>query len=85
MNKQHKCRKFTSEAENDNSFSFLDIKITHHNQQFKHLFIENQLLVVYLCNLKVILDQLYKKSLIDTRLFRCFLVCFDHNLFHLEV
>ena len=35
MNKQHKCLKFTSEAENDNSFSFLDIKITHHNQQFK--------------------------------------------------
>ena len=35
MNKQHKCLKFTSEAENDNSFSFLDIKITRHNQQFK--------------------------------------------------
>ena len=35
MNKQHKCLKFTSEAENDNSFSFLDIKITHNNQQFK--------------------------------------------------
>ena len=30
MNKQHKCLKFTSEAENDNSFSFLDIKITRH-------------------------------------------------------
>ena len=35
MNKQHKCLKFTSEAENGNSFSFLDINITHHNQQFK--------------------------------------------------
>ena len=29
-NKQHKCLKFTSEADNDNSFSFLDIKITRH-------------------------------------------------------
>ena len=35
MNKQHKCIKFTSEAERDNSFLFLDIKITSHNQQFK--------------------------------------------------
>ena len=31
----NKCLKFTSEAENDNSFSFLDIKITRHNQKFK--------------------------------------------------
>ena len=35
ISKQHKCLKFTSEAENDNSFSFLDIKITRHNQQCK--------------------------------------------------
>ena len=35
MSKQHKCLKFTSEAKNDNVFSFLDIKIAHHNQQFK--------------------------------------------------
>ena len=35
MNKQHKWLKFTSEKENDNSFSFLDIKITRHNKQFK--------------------------------------------------
>ena len=32
MNKQRICLKFTSEAENDNSYSFLDIKITRHNQ-----------------------------------------------------
>ena len=57
MNKQHKCLKFTSEVENDNSFSFLDIKITHHNQQFKT---ENQLSVVHLRTM----DQRYKKSLI---------------------
>ena len=35
MNKHHKCLKFTSEAENDNSFSLLDFKITCHNQQFQ--------------------------------------------------
>ena len=36
INKQRNNRlKFTFEAENDNFFSFLDIKITRHNQQFK--------------------------------------------------
>ena len=35
MNKQHKCLKFTSESENDNSFLFLDIEISGHNEQFK--------------------------------------------------
>ena len=32
---QHKSIKFTSETEHANSFSFLDIKITRHDQQFK--------------------------------------------------
>ena len=31
------------------------------------------------------LNQTYKKSLIDTLLFRCFLICSDYNLFHLKV
>ena len=35
MNKQHKCIKLILEAEHDNSFSFLDIKITRRNEQFK--------------------------------------------------
>ena len=32
MNKEHKCLKFTSEAENDNSLLLLETKITRHNQ-----------------------------------------------------
>ena len=35
MNKLHKCLKFTSEAENDNAFTFLYIKTNFHNQLFK--------------------------------------------------
>ena len=35
MSKQHKCIYFTYETEHDYSFSFLDVEITHHNQQFK--------------------------------------------------
>ena len=35
MNKQYKCIKFTPETQHHNSFSFLDINITRHNQQSK--------------------------------------------------
>ena len=34
LNRQHKNIKFTSETENENSISFLDIKITRDNSKF---------------------------------------------------
>ena len=34
LNRQHKNIKFTSETENENSISFLDIKITRDNNKF---------------------------------------------------
>ena len=78
MNKQHKCLKFTAEEENDNSFSFLDIKITHHNQQFKISVYRKSTISDVFMHYESYLDQTYKKSLIDTLLFYC---C----SFHLEV
>ena len=74
MNKQHKCLKFTSEAENDNSFSFLDIKITRHNQQFKTSVYRKPTFSGVFTHYENYFDQTYKKSLIDTLLFRCFSV-----------
>ena len=42
--------------------------------------------MVYLHIMKVVwLDQPYKKSLIDTLSFRCFSICSDYTIFHLEV
>ena len=35
MNKQHRCIKFTSETEQNNTFSFLHINITRQNNQLK--------------------------------------------------
>ena len=66
MNKQHKCLKFTSEAENDNSFSFLDIKITRHNQQFKTCVYRKPTLSGVFTHYESYLDQTYKKLLIET-------------------
>ena len=85
MNKQHKCLKFTSEEENDNPFSFLDIKITCHNQQFKTSVYRKPTFSDVFTHCESYLDQTYKKSLIDTLLFRCFSICSDYTLFNLEV
>ena len=85
MNKQHKCLKFTSEAENDNSFSFLDIKITRHSQQFKTSVYRKLTFSGVFTHYESYLDQTYNKSIIDTLLFRCFSIFSDYTLFHLEV
>ena len=69
VSKQHKCLKFTSEAENDNSFSFLDIKITRHNQQFKTSVYRKITFSGVLTHYESYLDQTYKKSLFGTLLF----------------
>ena len=63
---------------------FKTLKLPVINNNLKHLFIENQLSVVYLRTMKVIWIK-HKKSLIDTLLFRCFSICSDYTSFHLEV
>ena len=85
MNKHHECLKFTSEAENDNSFSFLDIKITRHNQQLKTSVYRKATSSGVFMHYESYLDQTYKKLFIDTLLLRCFSICSDHTIFHLEV
>ena len=84
MNKQHKCLKFTSEPENDNSFSFLGIKITHHNRQFKTSVYRKPTLSGVFTHYESYVNQTYKKTLTDTLLFRCFSICSDYTSFHLE-
>ena len=62
MNKQHKCLRFTSAAENDNSFSFLDIKIIHHNQQFKTFVYRKPTFSGVFTHYESYLNQTHKKS-----------------------
>ena len=70
---------------NDNSFSFLDIKISRHNQQFKTSVYSKPTFSGVFNHYENYLDQTYKKPLIDTLLFHCFSVCSNYTLFHLEV
>ena len=85
MNKQHKWLKFTSEVENDNSFSFLDIRITHHNQKFKTSVYRKPTFSGVFTHLESYLDQTYRKSLMDTlllsNLLRLHLISFGSRKF----
>ena len=85
MNKQHKCLTFTSEAENDNSFLFPDIKITCDNQQFKTFVYRKPTFIGIFMHYKSYLDPTYKNSLIDTLLSHSFSICYHFALFHLKV
>ena len=53
LNRQHKNIKFTSETENENSISFLDIKITRDNNKFMTSVTANRPLAESLPTLKV--------------------------------
>ena len=84
-NKQYKCLKLTFEAENENSLSFLDIKITRNNQQFKTSVYRKPTFSGVITHYESYLDQIYKISLNYTLLFPCFSIYFDYTLFHLGV
>ena len=73
------------EAEIDNSFSLLDIKINRHNQQFKTPVYRKSTFNGVFTHYESYLDQTYEKSLSDTLLFPCFSICSDYTLFHLKV
>ena len=84
MNKQHRCIKFTSETEQNNTFSFLDINITRQNSQLKTSPYGKPTFSGVFTHYESYIDQSYKKLLIFTSLFRCYSLCSDYTLFHLE-
>ena len=65
------------------TFSFLDIKIIHLNQQFKTFVYRKRTFSGVFTHYESYVDQ--TKSLFDTLLFRCFSICSDYTSFHLEV
>ena len=85
MNKQHRCIKLTSETEQNNTFSFLDINISRQNNQLKTSVYRKPTFSGVFTHYESYIDQSYKKSLIFTLLFRCYSLCSDYTLFHLEV
>ena len=78
MNTRHKNLKFTFDFEQNNSFSFLDVKIICGINGFSTSFFRK-------ATFDIFIFESYKTDLIFTLLFRCFTICSDMQSFHLEV
>ena len=85
MNKEHRCIKFTLETEKNNTFSFLDMNITRQNNQLKTSVYRKPTFSGVFTHYESYIDQSYKRSLIITLLSRCYSICSDYTLFHLDV
>ena len=80
MNKQHRCIKFTSETEQNNTFSFLDFNISRQNNQLKTSVYRKPTFSGVFGHYGSYIDQSYKKLLIFTLLSRCYSICSDYTL-----
>ena len=77
--------KFTSEIEENNSISFLDIKITRANNSFSTSIYRKVTFSGVFTNFESFIPGSYKLNLIFTLLFRAFKFCSNFELFHQEI
>ena len=70
LNRQHKNIKFTSETENENSISFLDIKITRDNNKFMTSVYRKPTFSGVFTNFESFIPKSYKYNLLFTLLHR---------------
>ena len=85
MNTRHNNLKFTFDFEQNNSFSFLDVKITHRSNGFSASVFCKATFSGVFTNFDSFTFESYKTGLIFTLLFCCFTICSDMQSFHLEV
>ena len=85
MNTIHKNLKFTFHFEQNNSLSFLDIKINSGSNGFSTPVFRETTFSGVFTNFDSFIFEFYKTGLIFTLLFCCFTVCSDMQSFHLEV
>ena len=84
LNRQHKNIKFTSETENENSFSFLDIKITRDHNKFMTSVYGKPTFSGVFTNFGSFIPKSYKYNLLFTLLHRAFKLCSNFERFHQE-
>ena len=85
LNCQHPNIKFTSEIEENNSISFLDIKVSRVNNSFSTNIYRKVLFSGVFTNFESFIPISYKSNLIFTLLFRAFKLCSNFELFHQEI
>lgn len=85
LNTRHKNIKFTYEEEENNTLSFLDIKITREEGRFTtSIYRKKTFSGVYL-NYTSFIPLEYKKGLISTLLFRTYTICSNYVKLHEEI
>ena len=82
---QHPNFKFTSEIEENNSISFLDIKINRANNSFSTNNYRKVTFSGVFTNFESFIPISYKSNLIFTLLFRAFKLCSNFKLFDQEI
>ena len=85
MNMRHKILKFTFDFEQNNSLSFLDVKIIHGSKGFSSSVFRKATCSGVFTNFDSFIFKFYKTGLIFTLLFRSFAICSDMQSFYLEV
>ena len=83
LNKQHKNKKFTSETEENDLLSFLDIKICHENNKFVTSVYCKPTLSGVFTNFQSFIPDIYKSGLIETLVHRSFRLSSNYENFHL--
>ena len=85
MNKRHKNIKFSFETENDNSFSFFDVKICREKDKFTTSVFRKDAFSAAYTNFSSFVALKHKFSLVHTLLHRSFTIVSDFFKFHFEV
>ena len=85
MNTKYPNIKFTSEFEENDSFSFLDVKITSRNNQLLTSVFGKATLSGVFTNFKSFMPVDYKFDLVFTLLLCSFSICSSYEKFHEEI
>ena len=85
MNTRHNNIKFTLEEEENDSLSFLDIKITRENGKLTTSVFRKKTFSGVYVNFNSFLPRDYKRGLILTLLFRAYTICSNYNKFLEEI
>ena len=85
LNRQHKNIKFTSETENENCISFLDIKITRGNNKFMTSVYRKPTFSGVFTNFGSFIPKSHKHNSLFTLLYRAFRLCSNFERFHQEI
>ena len=85
INSKHPNIKLTSEFEENDSFSFLDVKITRRNNQLVTSVFRKATFSGVFTNFKSVMLAVYKFGLVYTLLHRSFSICSSYETFHEEI